>query len=324
MARWPSATQAAAGPGGLELRRWWRWTSGRERHAAQPAQCQEKALLPGPTGGQVQVPPAGRAGQPAWQVQVADPEGLGGDKPLAQPDPGDPAGQVVRDDVEGEPGGVGGELPAGQVVEADAVLEVADGVLHLGVAAGIGVHACSGICRMTWRTALVTLTVIEQVTSCLRQASMTLWAENPESARRVIGPPAPACHARHNAWAATWSSCRAEPQVNERRNVPSVDGAATRWPRTAPVAPARSRSTSSIHSPPANAEWTRVMALSPMLAAPGASPRSTWVSNSSRSRSPSARVAARIRPASATAWSSSKVTAIASGLWETCIEQVPS
>jgi hypothetical protein len=39
---------------------------------------------------------------------------------------------------------------------------------------------------------------------------------------------------------------------------------------------------------------------------------------------PSARVAARIRPASATAWSSSKVTAIASGLWETCIEQVPS
>src|SRR6266540_532703 len=116
MARWPSATQAAAGPGGLELRRWWRWTSGRERHAAQPAQCQEKALLPGPTGGQVQVPPAGRAGQPAWQ------------------------GQVVRDDVEGEPGGVGGELPAGQVVEADAVLEVADGVLHLGVAAVVGLQ----------------------------------------------------------------------------------------------------------------------------------------------------------------------------------------
>src|SRR6266700_8448779 len=85
MARWPSATQAAAGPGGLELRRWWRWTSGRERHAAQPAQCQEKALLPGPTGGQVQVPPAGRAGEPAWEVHETPPGPLAGPARLAHP-----------------------------------------------------------------------------------------------------------------------------------------------------------------------------------------------------------------------------------------------
>jgi hypothetical protein len=40
---------------------------------------------------------------------------------------------------------------------------------------------------------------------------------------------------------------------------------------------------------------------------------------------PSARLAAaRIRPASATAWSSSKVTAIWSGLWDDRTEQVPS
>src|SRR5206468_4363358 len=70
--------------------------------------------------------------------------------------------------------------------------------------------------------------------------------------------------------------------------------------------------------------WSRVMALSPALAAPGVSPRSTWVSNSSRSPSPSARLAARIRPASATAWSSSKVTVIWSGLWDDRTEQVSS
>jgi hypothetical protein len=39
---------------------------------------------------------------------------------------------------------------------------------------------------------------------------------------------------------------------------------------------------------------------------------------------PSARLAARIRPASATAWSSSKVTAIWSGLWDDRTEQVSS
>ena len=63
------------------------------------------------------------------------------------------------------------------------------------------------------------------------------------------------------------------PQVNERKNVPSVEDAATRWPSTCPVAPARSQSASPIHVPPANAECTSVMAFSPTLAAPGASPK---------------------------------------------------
>ena len=48
-----------------------------------------------------------------------------------------------------------------------------------------------------------------------------------------------------------------------RRNVPSVDGANTAWPSTAAVAPARRASASSIESPPASAEWIRVIALCP-------------------------------------------------------------
>ena len=61
-----------------------------------------------------------------------------------------------------------------------------------------------------------------------------------------------------------------------------VEGAATPWPNTAWVAPARSTSQSSMQSPPARTEWITVMALCPTFARPGASPRSTWDSNSSR------------------------------------------
>src|SRR4029450_2100076 len=54
------------------------------------------------------------------------------------------------------------------------------------------------------------------------------------------GPgPAPAAHARASAIPATWSSWRVEPQVNERRNVPRGDGAATRGPGTCPGAAGR-------------------------------------------------------------------------------------
>jgi hypothetical protein len=49
------------------------WRSGREWHAAQPVQREEELVRPGPAGGQVQVPASGGAGQPAGQVQVADP-----------------------------------------------------------------------------------------------------------------------------------------------------------------------------------------------------------------------------------------------------------
>jgi hypothetical protein len=62
------------------------------------------------------------------------------------------------------------------------------------------------------------------------------------------GPgPAPAAQARVSTSPATRSSWRTEPQVNERRNVPSVEEATIRWPRICPVAPARSRWASSIH-----------------------------------------------------------------------------
>src|SRR4029453_11176053 len=83
---------------------------------------------------------AGGGGQPAGQVQVAGPQGLGGDEGLAQADAAGPAGQVVGDDVQGQPGGVGGELPRRQVVEANAVLEVSDHVFDLGVATVVGLQ----------------------------------------------------------------------------------------------------------------------------------------------------------------------------------------
>jgi hypothetical protein len=70
----------------------------------------------------------------------------------------------------------------------------------------------------------------------------------------VIGPPsgpAPSAQARVNATSATRSSWRTCPKVNARRNVPSVEGAITRWPSTAVVAPELSRSTSSMQSAPA-------------------------------------------------------------------------
>jgi hypothetical protein len=133
----------------------------------------------------------------------------------------------------------------------------------------------------------------------------------------VNGPsvgPAPCCQARCSAWPLTASSWRACPKVNERRNVPIVEGASTRWPSTLPARPARSRSQSSIQLPPASSECTTVIALSPACARPGTSPRSTWVSSNSRRPSPTARVAGSSNPASATSRSSSKATVISSGL----------
>jgi hypothetical protein len=50
----------------------------------------------------------------------------------------------VGDDVQGEPGGVGGELAGGEMGKADAVLEVADGVFDLGVAAVVGLQLQRG------------------------------------------------------------------------------------------------------------------------------------------------------------------------------------
>ena len=57
-----------------------------------------------------------------------------------QTDPRRPAGQVMRHHLDGQPGAVGGEAPRRHVVQPDAVLEVAYGVLDLGVAAMIGLQ----------------------------------------------------------------------------------------------------------------------------------------------------------------------------------------
>ena len=75
-----------------------------------------------------------------------------------------------------------------------------------------------------------------------------------ESRSIVIGwvpGPAPAAHALPMMVSATRSSWLMWPKVNERRNLPSVEGAITWWPSTLAVEPVRSRSASSMQSPPA-------------------------------------------------------------------------
>ena len=77
-----------------------------------------------------------------WSGQGQDPPaaGLGGHDPFTQADPRCPAGQVVGHHLYGEPGGVGGEAPRGEMVQPDAVLEVAYRILDLGVAAMISLQ----------------------------------------------------------------------------------------------------------------------------------------------------------------------------------------
>ena len=102
----------------------------------------------------------------------------------------------------------------------------------------------------------------------------------------VNGPspgPAPAAQALASNSRLTRSSWRTWPHRKLRRKVPSVDGALITQPSTRSVPPARSASASSMQSPPANADATRVSILSPTLARPGAPPRSTLLSTSSPS-----------------------------------------
>ena len=71
--------------------------------------------------------------------------------------------------------------------------------------------------------------------------------------------------------------------MNERRNVPSVEGAITRCPSTAAVDAVRSTSASSMKSPPAIIESTRVITLRPGRKYPGRSPKSTQSSTTASS-----------------------------------------
>ena len=118
----------------------WLPPSGRERQGSQSCQGAIELILPGPVLGQVQSQAAGRAGEPSGEGEEAPPEGLGGCQLLAQADARCPASQVVGHDLDGQPGGVGGEASRGEVIEPDAVLQVADGVLDLSVAAMVSLE----------------------------------------------------------------------------------------------------------------------------------------------------------------------------------------
>ena len=80
--------------------------------------------------------------------------------------------------------------------------------------------------------------------------------------------PAPDAQARASNWRLTRSSWRTWPHRKLRKKVPRVDGALTVTPRVQAVPPVRNASASSIQSPPARAEATSVISLSPVLARP--------------------------------------------------------
>ena len=103
----------------------------------------------------------------------------------------------------------------------------------------------------------------------------------------VNGPspgPAPAAQARASSSRLTRSNWRTWPHRKLRRKVPRkvprVDGAFTTQPRAPAVPPVRNTSASSMQSPPASADATRVTILSPVLARPGARPKSRCRSTS--------------------------------------------
>ena len=132
----------------------------------------------------------------------------------------------------------------------------------------------------------------------------------------VNGPspgPAPAAQARDSNSRLTRSNWRTWPHRKLRRKVPRVDGALTTQPMAPPVPPVRNTSASSMKSPPASAEATRVSSLSPGFARPGASPRSTWLSTTSRRPRCWARVTGSSSPALATRRWSSKAIRMRSG-----------
>ena len=114
--------------------------SGRKWNGSQSGQGATELGFPGPAVGKMQGEAARRAGEPSGQGEEPPPEGLGGDHLLAQTDARRPPGQVVGHHLYRQPSAVGGEAPRGEMVQADAILEVADGILDLGVAAMISLQ----------------------------------------------------------------------------------------------------------------------------------------------------------------------------------------
>ena len=114
--------------------------SGWEWQGAQPCQGAAELDFPGPALWQMQGEAARRAGEPSRQTEEPPPEGLGGHDLLTQTNPRRPAGQVVGHHLYRQPSAVGGETAGRHVVQPDAVLEVAYGVLDLGVAAMVSLQ----------------------------------------------------------------------------------------------------------------------------------------------------------------------------------------
>ena len=117
------------------------WPSGRERNGLQPGQGATELGFPRPAPGEMQSEAARRAGDPSHQSEDPPPEGLGDHGPLGPdqsapssgpgyaPSPGPPARRRWRRSA-----------PTMWFSMSDAVLEVAYGVLDLGVAAMIGLQ----------------------------------------------------------------------------------------------------------------------------------------------------------------------------------------
>ena len=114
--------------------------SGWEWNGSQSSEGAIDLLLPRPALGKMEGEPARRAGDTSDQGEEPPPEGLGGHDLLTQADPRRPAGQVVGHHLDRQPGGVGGEAARGEMVQPDAVLEVAYRILDLGVAAMISLQ----------------------------------------------------------------------------------------------------------------------------------------------------------------------------------------
>src|ERR1700682_2820234 len=112
--------------------------SGEQVDAAKPLEGGGEQRRPRPSGGQVQRGAPSRTGHTTGDREVATAEGVGGDQLASEPEARAEPGEVVGDHVEGEPGGVRAEAARGEVVETDAVFEVADDVFDLGVSAVVG------------------------------------------------------------------------------------------------------------------------------------------------------------------------------------------
>ena len=116
------------------------WPSGRDWNGSQSGQGEIELGFPGPTLGKMQGKAARRAGDPSGEREDPTAEGFGGYQLLAQTDASRPAGQVMGDHLDRQPCAVGGEAARGEMVQPDAVLEVSDGVLYLGVATMISLQ----------------------------------------------------------------------------------------------------------------------------------------------------------------------------------------